>query len=262
MKRVVFNQKGGVGKSSISVNLAAVSAAMGYKTLLVDLDVQGNASHYLGVEEASLPAGKTVADLLKQTVGWFGSLPDPDQYVHRTEFDNLSLLPASPALASLERELEMRYKIYKLRDALKALEKQFDRIYIDTPPNFNFYSKSALIAADRVVIPFDCDGFSAQAIHRLMDNLLELKSDHNGKLMAEGVVVNQFNAQARLPQQLVAELEEQDVVPLFGTRLSSSVKMKESHQAQTPLIHLAPGHKLTGQFVELFHELEPDFAQV
>ncbi|USD38312.1 MULTISPECIES: ParA family protein [Ferrimonas] len=256
MKRVVFNQKGGVGKSSISVNLAAISAARGYRTLLVDLDVQGNSSHYLGVDEANLPQGKTVADLLKQTVGWFGSMPAPEQFVHKTPFDNLSLLPASPALATLERELEMRYKIYKLRDALKTLDNEFDRIYIDTPPNFNFYSKSALIAADKVLIPFDCDGFSAQAISRLMDNLLELKADHNGKLEAEGIVVNQFNPQARLPQTLVAELAAQDTVPLFSTYLGSSVKMKESHHQQLPLIHLAPGHKLTGQFVSLYEELE------
>lgn len=262
MKRVVFNQKGGVGKSSISVNLAAISAAQGFKTLLVDLDVQGNSSHYLGVDESNLPKDKTVADLLKQTVGWFSSAPSPEQFVHATQFENLSLLPASPALSVLERELEMRYKIYKLRDALKTLEEEFDRIYIDTPPNFNFYSKSALIAADRVLIPFDCDGFSAQAIDRLMANMLELKADHNRDLIAEGIVVNQFNPQAKLPQTLVDELKAQDSVPLFATHLNSSVKMKESHHQQLPLIHLAPSHKLTHQFVELFKELEPQHQSI
>ncbi|MBY6017765.1 ParA family protein [Ferrimonas balearica] len=253
MKRVVFNQKGGVGKSSISVNLAAISAEQGLKTLLVDLDVQGNSSHYLGWDGE----GPSVADLFKQTVGWFGSLPEPDEYLYETAWPNLFLLPASEALGPLERELEMRYKIFKLRDTLAALEGEFDRVYIDTPPNFNFYSKAALIAADSVLIPFDCDGFSAQAITRLMDNLLELKSDHNPKLALEGIVVNQFNPQARLPRQLVAELTDKGL-PVLSPELGSSVKLRESHQAQAPLCHFAPKHKLTAQFRALWQTLEQE----
>ncbi|MBY5992473.1 ParA family protein [Ferrimonas balearica] len=255
MRRVVFNQKGGVGKSSISVNLAAISAAAGLKTLLVDLDVQGNSSHYLGWPGS----GPTVADLLKRTVGWFGSLPPAGEYLYETPWPDLDLLPASEALAPLERELEMRYKIFKLRDALDQLGEAYDRVYIDTPPNFNFYSKAALIAADSVLIPFDCDGFSAQAITRLMDNLLELKGDHNPELALEGVVVNQFNPQARLPRALVADLADQEL-PVMSSYLGSSVKMRESHQAQTPLCHFAPRHKLTAQFQALWAELEPEAA--
>ncbi|MBY6186490.1 ParA family protein [Marinobacter hydrocarbonoclasticus] len=253
MKRVVFNQKGGVGKSSISVNLAAISAEQGYKTLLVDLDMQGNSSHYLGWEGD----GPSVADLFKQTVGWFGRLPEAESYLYDTAWPNLSLLPASEALGPLERELEMRYKIFKLRDALKSLEGEFERVYIDTPPNFNFYSKAALIAADSVLIPFDCDGFSAQAITRLMDNLLELKNDHNPDLSLEGIVVNQFNPQARLPRQLVAELTDKGL-PVLKPELGSSVKLRESHQAQVPLCHLAPKHKLTEQFRGLWRALEAE----
>ncbi len=253
MKRVVFNQKGGVGKSSISVNLAAISAEQGYRTLLVDLDVQGNSSHYLGWDGE----GPSVAELFRHTVGWFGSLPQPDEYLYQTRWPNLSLLPASEALGPLERELEMRYKIFKLRDALAALEAQFDRVYIDTPPNFNFYSKAALIAADSVLIPFDCDGFSSQAIDRLLDNLLELKSDHNPHLALEGIIVNQFNPQARLPRQLVAELSDKGL-PVLSPALGSSVKLRESHQAQQPLCHCAPKHKLTEQFRGLWRTLEAE----
>ncbi|GAA4900084.1 ParA family protein [Ferrimonas pelagia] len=255
MKRVVFNQKGGVGKSSISVNLAAISAQQGYKTLLVDLDVQGNSSHYLGFEEGQ--DQPTVADLFKQSVGWLNRGASPQEFVYETEVEGLCLLPASSALAAIERDLESRYKIFKLRDALDTLSQEFERIYIDTPPNFNFYSKSALIAADSVLIPFDCDSFSAQAIERLLDNVLELKSDHNPKLQLEGIIVNQFNPQARLPRALVDELKQREL-PVFEAMLTSSVKMRESHQLQQPLIQLAPKHKLTEQLLALYHELESD----
>ncbi len=253
MIRVVFNQKGGVGKSSLSANLAAISAAAGYQTLLVDLDVQGNSSHYLGFDPE--PGRPTVADLFKQTVGWLSRPQSPQEFVYETEWDKLCVLPASPRLAEIERDLESRYKIFKLRDALNQLAEEFDRIFIDTPPNFNFYSKSALIAADSVIIPFDCDTFSAQAIERLLDNVLELKGDHNPELQLEGIVVNQFNPQARLPQSQVAALKAQSL-PLFDTLLGASVKMRESHQLRQPLIHCAPRHKLTQSLLALFEEME------
>jgi chromosome partitioning protein len=163
-------------------------------------------------------------------------------------------------LSSMEKELESRYKIYKLRDALEKLNDEYDRVYIDTPPSFNFYSKSALIAADFVLIPFDCDSFARQSLYSLLDNIGELQEDHNPDLEVEGIIVNQFNAQARLPGELVAELQAEGL-PVFTSFLSSSVKMKESHRAHRPLIDLAPSHKLTGQFLDLHAELERTAAR-
>ena len=244
MKRVVFNQKGGVGKTSITCNLAAISAAMGYRTLVIDLDVQGNTTHYLvgEIDAEAFPAeAQGVAGLFKQTVGSRKMSRNPDSFVWETPYENLYLMPSSPVLTVLEKELESRYKIYKLRDALVKLEDEYDRIYIDTPPNFNFFSKSALIAADSVLIPFDC--------------VAELQEDHNPDLEVEGIVINQFNAQARLPGELVAELEAEGY-PVFATYLTTSVKMKESHRDHRPLIDMAPSHKLTVQFLDLHEELE------
>lgn len=263
MKRVVFNQKGGVGKTSIACNLAAIGAAMGYRTLVVDLDVQGNTTHYLlgSVDADAFPAeAQGVAGLYQQTVRTRKMRQNPDSFVWETPYENLFLLPSSPLLADMEKELESRYKIYKLRDALAKLESEYDRVYIDTPPSFNFYSKSALIAADSVLIPFDCDSFARQSLYSLLDNLGELQEDHNPELIVEGIVINQFNAQARLPGELVAELE-QEGLPVFGTYLTSSVKMKESHREHRPLIDLAPGHKLTLQLLELHAELERTAAR-
>jgi chromosome partitioning protein len=258
MKRVVFNQKGGVGKTSITCNLAAIDAAEGLRTLVVDLDVQGNTTHYLvgEIDAEAFPAeAQGVSGLFKQTVGPRRMGRNPDAFVWETPWENLYLMPSSPMLTELERELEARYKIYKLRDALDKLAHEYDRIYIDTPPNFNFFSKSALIAADRVLVPFDCDSFARQSLYALMDNIAELREDHNESLAVEGIVINQFNSQARLPGELVAELEDEGF-PVLASFVGSSVKMRESHQQQRPLSDLAPAHKLTGQFLALRAELE------
>ncbi|GAB3275036.1 ParA family protein [Parahaliea aestuarii] len=258
MRRVVFNQKGGVGKTSITCNLAAISARQGYRTLVLDLDVQGNTTHYLvgEIDAESFPAeAQGVAGLFKQTVGPRKMRNNPDSFVWETPWDNLYLMPSSPVLTQMEKELESRYKIYKLRDALDKLDEEYDRIYIDTPPSFNFYSKSALIAANAVLVPFDCDSFARQSLYALMENIAELQEDHNPDLEVEGIVINQFNSQARLPGELVAELEDEGY-PVLATYLSSSVKMRESHREHRPLIDLAPSHKLTQQYLELHDELE------
>jgi len=145
MRRVIFNEKGGVGKSSITCNLAAISASRGKRTLVVDLDSQCNSTHYLLGET---PEENTVADYFDGTLEFSSKLNEPMDYVHETPFENLSVLPSSANLLTLEHKLESRQKIYKLRDLLNKLDKEFDEIYIDTAPALNFYTGSALICAD------------------------------------------------------------------------------------------------------------------
>ncbi|UVO17731.1 ParA family protein [Stutzerimonas stutzeri] len=252
MRRVVFNQKGGVGKSSIACNLAAVSAAQGYRTLLVDLDAQGNSTHYLtGLTGEDVPTG--IADFFKQVLasGPAGKKARPP--IFETPFDNLHLITATAELADLQPKLEAKHKINKLRKLLDNLAEDYERIYLDTPPALNFYTVSALIAADRCLIPFDCDSFSRQALYGLLEEIEDLREDHNEVLEVEGIVVNQFQPRAALPQQMIAELLEEGL-PVLPVNLMSSVRMRESHQACMPLIHFDPRHKLSLQFVEL-HDL-------
>ena len=275
LTRVVFNQKGGVGKSSITVNLAAMSAHQGLKTLVIDLDPQANSSQYLLGDDATYSADKTALEpnienffddvlgnnqqkgLLGNAIGSLLKSKNKgfDQYIHRSPFKNLDVLPASPTLGALEHALVSKHKIYKLRDAIETLKGQYDRIFIDTPPAFNFFTLSALITADRVLIPFDCDVFSKRALQTLIENVIETQDDHNDRLEIEGIVVNQYQAQAKLPREVVQQLKDEGL-PILNSMLPPSVLMKESHHKNLPLIYLATDHKLTQAYQLLFNEIE------
>jgi len=273
--RVVFNQKGGVGKSSITVNLAAISAHQGLKTLLIDLDPQANSSQYVLGDDATYSSDKPALepnienyfeDVLgnQQSKGLLGNAIGSilksrskglESYVHQSSFKHLDVIPASPTLGALAHALESKHKIYKLRDALQQLSGHYDRVFIDTPPAFNFFTLSALIAANRVLIPFDCDVFSKRALHTLIENVIETQDDHNEGLEIEGIVVNQFQAQAKLPREVVQQLKDEGL-PVLDSMLPPSILMKESHQKNQPLIHLATDHKLTQAYQSLFNEIE------
>jgi len=248
MKRVVFNRKGGVGKSTITCNLAAIAASKGKNVLVVDLDPQANTTSYLGHSGKDNVVG--IAEFMESTISRNYREFTSEDYVRKTNFDNLSLISASYSLVDLESKLEAKHKIYKLRDFLNNLDEDFDEIYIDTPPALNFFTLSALIAADRCILPYDCDVFARDAMIDLMEELEEIIEDHNPDLLIEGVVVNQFQARAKLPLQAVDELAKEKF-KLLKPFISSSVKVKESHAQNTPLIFLEPKHKVTQQFIDL-----------
>jgi len=253
MQHVVFNQKGGVGKSTITCNLAAISASQGLRTLVIDLDSQGNSTRYLLADEA--PADQlNVADFFEQSLKFTIRDKAPGEFIVNTRWESLDVMPSSPLLDELHGKLESRHKIYKLRDALKLLAADYDQIYIDTPPALNFYTRSALMAAQGCLIPFDCDDFSRRALYTLLQNVEEIKADHNPDLRVEGIIVNQFQPRANLPQRLVQELIDEGL-PVLQPYLGSSVRIRESHEQSLPMIFLDPAHKLTREYVALHDAL-------
>ena len=253
MPLVVFNQKGGVGKSTITCNLAAISASQGLNTLVIDLDPQGNSTSYL-LGDSARDGQPNVAGFFEHSLSYSFRPVPPTEFIVPTPHENLHVMPSSPALSELQTKLESRQKIYKLREALQKLGETYDRIYIDTPPALNFFTRSALIGASGCLIPFDCDEFSRKALYTLMDNVQEIRADHNPDLAVKGIVVNQFQPRANLPQRMVNELIEEGL-PVLTPYLSSSVRIRESHEQSLPMIYLDTNHKLTLALVELHEEL-------
>ncbi len=260
MKRVIFNQKGGVGKTSITCNLAAAFAKLGRKVLVVDLDSQCNASQYL-LGERFNGLESTVGDFFESLLS-FKLFSDPlKEAVIKTNFENLSLIPGDRALAELQPKLEARYKIFKLRDGINELSKElgFDDVFFDTPPALNFYSMSALMAADRVLIPFDCDAFSHDALKQVMFAIEEVTSDHHPDLLCEGIIVNHYQQQAKLPGEAIQKLESNGF-KVLKPYLTTSIVMRESHAAHIPVVNFQPKHKLATEFMDLAHGLNLNFC--
>jgi chromosome partitioning protein len=274
ISRVIFNKKGGVGKTTITCNLAAISASTGKKTLVIDLDPQANASQYLlGDRYKEIKEkGLTIFDFFKASMDG-GSIFDfnpffshlnspkakPESFIHETKFDNLYIIPSHSGLSDIEAQLVNKHKIYKLKEMIEQFS-TFDALYIDTPPAMNFFSQSALIAASRCLIPFDCDAFSKDAIFDVGKHIGDIQNDHNPSLIVEGIIVNQYSARANYPKKVVDELKAAGL-PILSTKLSSSVKIRESHHESTPMIFLSPGHKLTLEYQTLYDEISSNAHQ-
>jgi len=221
---------------------------------LIDLDPQGNSTRYL-LGAAADELRDTVAEFFEQTLKFTLRTQAIDEFIVATPFERLHMLPSSTKLEEMHGKLESRYKLYKLRDALAEMT-AYDRVYIDTPPALNFYTRSALIAAQGCLIPFDCDDFSRRALYSLMDSVQEIQVDHNPGLQVTGIVVNQFQPRAKLPQRLVQELIAEGL-PVLQPYLSASVKVKESHEQSLPMVHLDARHKLTLEYLALHQALQP-----
>lgn len=255
MKRVIFNQKGGVGKTTITCNLAAAMAKSGRKTLVIDLDAQANSSHYLlGADYREKP--KNISDFFETTLSFKLFKNSLQDCLYSTRHKNLWIIPADRALIELQPKLESRYKIFKLRDAVNELieSENFDEVLFDTPPALNFYTMSALMAADRVLVPFDCDAFSAEALEQVKEVVDDVREDHQPDLCIEGIVINHFQPQAKLPVQAIKAISDRGFT-ILKPYLSTSIVVRESHAEQCPVVYLKPTHKLAGEYIELARNL-------
>ena len=228
----VANQKGGVGKTTTSINLAAALAEEGYKILLLDLDPQGNASTGLGIEQSQRTI--TTYDLLVGEVS-------PGAAIQKTAFGSLYIIPANTDLSSADIELISNEKrSFLLRDALHQLSMdvfQFDYILIDCPPSLNILTINALIAADSIVVPLQSEFFALEGLSQLMLTVREVRETANPKLRIEGIVLTMYDGRNNLSQQVEQDARENLGELVFKTVIPRNVRLSEAPSFAMPVLN-------------------------
>ncbi len=245
------NQKGGVGKTTSAVNIAAGLAQLGRATMLIDCDPQANASTALGFFESSIknPFNESAYYL-------FTDDGDIAQISLNTQFPNLMLVQGSRELAGLEIELvDFDNRDLRLRTTLDRLSDQFDFIVIDTPPSLGLITLNCLTAADEIVIPVQCEFLSLAGIARLMDTVRTIQSTSNPSLRVSGVVGTMYDGRTNLSKEVVDELGKHFPGLVFDTIIPRSVRMAEAPSYGLPIVDYAPASTGSVAYIALVKEL-------
>lgn len=245
----VSNQKGGVGKTTTAVNLAASLAAAEFPVLLVDLDPQGNASSSLGYPREQVERG-TYELLLGEASLEAVTLP--------TELPELHLVPASPDLIGAEIELvEAEHRETRLSRALaRAIAaKQYRFVFIDCPPSLGLLTLNGLVASDRVLIPMLARYFSLEGLSALHNTIAAVREALNPRLHIEGIVFCMFDRRTNLAQSVVAEVAEHFPQYAFATRIPQNIRLSESPSHGKPALLYDVESKGAQAYLDLAHEL-------
>lgn len=222
------NQKGGVGKTTTCVNMAAYVAAAGKRVLLVDLDPQGNATTGLGFEKSSIK--KSVYNVLI-------SDESADKNILKTEVENLELLPSNIALAGGEVELVThKDRNYVLKHALGKVSGLYDYIFIDCPPSLALLTVNALVAANAVIIPIQCEFYAMEGLAQLLHTIQLVKSHYNSSLQIAGAVLTMYDGRALISRDIAGEMRSFFKNKLYEIVIPRNIRLSEAPSHGKPII--------------------------
>lgn len=243
----IANQKGGVGKTTTAVNLSACLGKAGKKTLIIDIDPQGNTTSGLGINPRDLEI--SVYDCLINDVPM-------KETILKTDFDNLYIVPSNIDLAGAELELVMKEnREYRLKKAIYDVKDYFDFVLIDCPPSLGLVTLNSFAATDSILIPIQCEYYALEGLSQLTNTVKMVKKAFNPHLSIEGVLLTMFDARTNLSIQVVDEVKKFFGQKVFGTIIPRNVRLSEAPSFGQPIIEYDKNSRGAECYTELAEEV-------
>lgn len=250
----IFNQKGGVGKTTTNINLAACLAIKGKKILILDIDPQGNTTSGVGISKKDLDI--TTHEILVEDTY------HPEEAIISTGIENLDIMPASVQLAGAEVELiELAGREKRLKRAIDILKPKYDYIFIDCPPSLGILTINSLTAVDSVLIPIQCEFYALEGVSQLMSTIDIVRRNMNPDLKIEGVILSMFDGRTNLSIQVVEEVKKYFKEKVYTTVIPRNVRLAEAPSYGMPVIQYDPksaGAQAYMEFADEFLANEED----
>ena len=241
------NQKGGVGKTTSCVNIAASLGILGHKVLIIDLDPQGNTTSGVGISKKTLKAST------KELLNGASSLED---IIVETAYDNLDVIPTNTALAGAEFDLyEFEDSEFRMKNALADVKDKYDYILIDCPPSLGMLTINAFAASDGVIVPMQCEFYALEGLSQLMVTINRIKRMYNPDLAITGILVTMYNSRLLLSMQVISELKKHYDDKIFETKISRNVKLTEAPGFGKPAYYHDKSSKGAKEYLEVAKEL-------